>query len=323
VKRPAESGLSEMDAEADKLIEEMERNWSPETLAKAEEFEKRSPEHERCLERNVLRRNSLPPDWLDRSTETTQPSARERAERVIPTRWRWAGVVAAALVAISIAVWIAVAGLRVEDRHPSPAVERVALTRAAQIALTDGSDLLLYAGTRATERMEEDRREITLTEGGLSVRVAKDARRPFSVVTSNAEVVAEGTQFNLLRRSGGTDVCVREGVVRISSRAGSMRLSSGDSITVADGGEFIPVHPAGGSSSSPVVHFNRMPLLEIAAALNNVNCSVQFEVAPDVAGRVVSAYLDLSRPEIWKVILERDPALRVEPRMGLIRVMRR
>lgn len=321
MKRAAGQDESEMEAEARRLIDELKSNWCEATLARVEEFESRSPRHERCLEEQILRRHALPANWLDRSVVTAQRPvpAPEQRHRMRTAAWRWGGITATLLL-VTVAMVVA---WKLASRHSSLALERTATAQASPVALTDGSDLLLYAGSRAIERTERNRREIALVEGGLSVRVEKDPERSFLVITPNTEVVAEGTQFSVIRRSGGTDVCVREGVVRVSSRAGSMRLRSGDSISVADSGEFTLPEIAIGSSASRLTHFNNTTLAQIAAAFNKVNCSVQFEVAPDVAGQRVNASLDLSRPEIWTVILERDPTLRLETGMGLVRVIGR
>jgi ferric-dicitrate binding protein FerR (iron transport regulator) len=341
-----ESDESEIGAEALELIDELERNVSEATLAKVDEFMNRSPAHAQCFEERVLLLNSLPRELFARADPILPRSARETKRRAVSSRWGWVGVAAAAatIAAVAVITWSQV------DLRSSPSEKLTASEESREIALPDGSNLLLYRGASATAHMRPDKRTVHLAEGGVAVQVEKDFRRPFTVITDDAEILAVGTEFNVIRRDGRTDVCVREGLVRVSRDGRVKELKAGESIAVlSSSGEFVALDgsdatPGGGteaqtgsgrSASKPEVarlarssdalirHFSNATLTDIAAAFNEVNCSVQLEVAPDVGGPPLNADLDLSRPEQWASDLAAvDASLRTEAKMGLIRIAR-
>jgi ferric-dicitrate binding protein FerR (iron transport regulator) len=314
VRRKRESDRFEMEAEAERLIEQLKSNWCASTLAKVDEFERRSPEHAQCLDECIWRRRS----WhAERAMKP--PQARPRRPGGAQSRTgRWVSLAAGLAVATGLTV------LALRSNGDARSVERVAPTQALAVALADGSDLLLYAGARAIERVKLSHREIALLEGGLSVRDANDdGLHPLSIITPDAEVVSNGMHVNIIRRHRGTDVCVTEGVAQVFGRAGSTQLRAGDAVRVVAGGGFQSLEVAAQVRGTPLTRFRDTSLRDVAAAFNRMNCSIQFEVAPEVVHYRINASVDLARPEIWTVILERDPMLRVNPRPGLIRIAAR
>lgn len=82
--------------------------------------------------------------------------------------------------------------------------------------LEDGSVVVLNTDTRVRVEYSATQRHIELLRGEALFQVEHDASRPFTVSTNQTRIRAVGTQFNVRRRSGDTDVAVIEGIVQIS-----------------------------------------------------------------------------------------------------------
>ena len=85
--------------------------------------------------------------------------------------------------------------------------------------LDDGSVVYLNTNSHLEVNYSKAVRQVRLVEGEALFVVEHDAARPFIVSTGTANIRAVGTQFNVYRRSHGTDVAVVEGVVQVTTAA--------------------------------------------------------------------------------------------------------
>jgi transmembrane sensor len=85
------------------------------------------------------------------------------------------------------------------------------------VVLDDGSLVTLNTASRIEVKLGKKHRLVRLVSGEALFQVARDAARPFDVVTGNTTVRAVGTQFNVDKRTTATTVTVVEGKIAVSS----------------------------------------------------------------------------------------------------------
>lgn len=85
------------------------------------------------------------------------------------------------------------------------------------VRLDDGSTVDLNAESKIRVRFSARERRLELLKGQALFRVARDATRPFLVLTNTTQVRAVGTEFDVNRRSSDTVVTVLEGRVAVLS----------------------------------------------------------------------------------------------------------
>lgn len=106
--------------------------------------------------------------------------------------------------------------------------------------LPDGSLLALGGGTRVSIIDGPDERRVRLHEGELYVTVKHEPARPFLVAVDGLEVIATGTEFDVLRTTARTVVTVADGsvVARYEGRRIELPgdvLRAGQQLVLADG----------------------------------------------------------------------------------------
>ena len=89
--------------------------------------------------------------------------------------------------------------------------------------LPDGSQIWMEPGTRLNIDYTPEFRDITVLQGGIYIKVAKDASRPLRVGVGDLVARAVGTEFAASNWAGHPRVEVREGVVDVLS--GDLRLA--------------------------------------------------------------------------------------------------
>lgn len=165
------------------------------------------------------------------------------------------------------------------SQQPAPVARWLADERAGtgeirQVALADGSNIILNSGSAVNIRIDANERRVTLLAGDLQADVAHDpAGRPFIVSSRDGEARALGTRYLVSQRAQDTQVDVLESRVQVGTHArptATALLAAGQSVTMRDGamGE---VHASGvgtGSWISARLIFDNAPLSEVIAELS-------------------------------------------------------
>jgi len=148
------------------------------------------------------------------------------------------------------------------------------------IPLEDGSSVELNSRSRLKVSFTEDVRAVELLEGQALFRVAKNAKRPFVVLSGRTSVRVVGTQFDVYRKSSGTIVTVVEGKVAVvpkmpaGSSAAETYVSAGQQLTVTLSSAS-PPKPANVAIATAWTEkklvFESTPLKEVVEEFNRYN----------------------------------------------------
>jgi transmembrane sensor len=101
---------------------------------------------------------------------------------------------------------------------PSGATYATVIGEQRSVVLADGSIIELNTQSSVRTRFSAAERTVELLQGEAIFKVAKDAQRPFRVLSGSSQIVALGTAFNVYARNAGTVVTVIEGRVRVSRK---------------------------------------------------------------------------------------------------------
>lgn len=117
------------------------------------------------------------------------------------------------------------------------------------VALADGSTLLLDAGSAADAVFDATRRSVTLLRGEAYFAVAPDAARPFTVRAGELTVTVTGTAFTVGLTERSVSVALAHGSVKLQRESGGeeILLRPGERVEVERGGGAVqtaPVDPA-------------------------------------------------------------------------------
>jgi transmembrane sensor len=130
-----------------------------------------------------------------------------------PQTWRlaatWSAGLAAAALTVGVLIWPAPQGVTRE-------VFEAPSGRPLSASLDDGSAIRLNGGSDIRTTFDRRKREVHLRGEGFFA-VAKDAKRPFSVITATHRVTALGTRFNVDERSeGAVEISLLEGRIEVA-----------------------------------------------------------------------------------------------------------
>lgn len=101
------------------------------------------------------------------------------------------------------------------------------------IALEDGSTIELNTASVVSVNFKDSAREVSLRAGEAMFNVAKDAARPFRVLTRDRVITAVGTAFSVRREGQETRVVVSEGTVAVSLLGEGRSATQGKTYLVA------------------------------------------------------------------------------------------
>lgn len=146
------------------------------------------------------------------------PSAAPPRTHVVRRRWP-------AAMAATVALAVAGTFMALRVAAPSEAMYRTAVGERRSVHLDDGTRVDLDAGTQISVRYGSGSRHVALEQGRAFFQVAKDAARPFDVVTDAGGVRALGTQFEVSQVAGAADVALYEGSVELRARDGAQAPS--------------------------------------------------------------------------------------------------
>lgn len=120
------------------------------------------------------------------------------------------------LIAASIMLFITFSIL-FQPNGPIAHIHKSGIGEMDTIMLNDGTVITLNTDTEISVAMSPDERKVLLVHGEAYFDVAKDTKRPFSVIIGKDVVRAVGTSFNIKHRTEVTRVTVTEGVVEVKS----------------------------------------------------------------------------------------------------------
>lgn len=160
------------------------------------------------------------------------------AARRFARTYRWAGLVAASLLAITLGLITMHRFISPRDLPPDEFSTRTA--EQIEITLADGSRVWLGPKSKLSVRFTKAQRGIQLTAGEAFFSVKKDPSRPFVVSSISGDITAVGTAFNVRAIDNHVTVSVSEGVVTVAPKTPSeaikpaqVRVASGQQVTFA------------------------------------------------------------------------------------------
>lgn len=180
---------------------------------------------------------------------------------------------------------------------PQPQSFATAIGEIRQIALPDGSRLVLDSGSRVEARFGPSERLLTLSEGRARFIVAHEAR-PFIVRAASNDVVATGTIFDVSLTQDRLAVVLLEGSVEVRQRrdgqnASAHRLAAGQRLVISGAAPGVSQRATRGETLWPsgMLEFEDTPLREAVALVNRYS-RVQLRLADGRIGalRVSGAY---------------------------------
>lgn len=220
---------------------------------------------------------------------------------------RWKAV----LLAVAVLVLAGMATLWITALSPfrsSPAPAAPALTtrigEVRQVALADGSQLILDTDTRVLTAFTRERRWIELRRGRVRVVVARDKIRPFIVRVGNREIVTAGVMFDVSHRDG-IDIHMLHGSVEIrdaSHKAGPERLvlQTGERLLIPAAAGAVPIRSRAPDADRQWVDeiqgFRDVPVRDIIDRANAYGTE-KIELAdPATGSRRISGQINIRSP---------------------------
>jgi transmembrane sensor len=128
-----------------------------------------------------------------------------------------------------------------------------------EIQLTDGSRLLLNTNSAVSVEFNESIRQITLHHGQANFTVAKDAHRPFEVVSDGLIVRALGTVFEVYNaNSSEISVTVQEHAIAARIQTGTQTTAEQYLASVnVQQGQQLRYHPGGTLNQPEPIELNQ------------------------------------------------------------------
>jgi transmembrane sensor len=172
-----------------------------------------------------------------------------------------------------------------------------AIGEIREIALPDGSQLVLDSSSRVEARFTDSERVLTLTEGRARFIVAHESR-PFIVRAASNEVVATGTIFDVSLIQSRLAVVLIEGTVEVRQRrggrsGGAQRLDAGQRLVISGEAAAVRQRATRGETLWPtrMLEFDNTPLQEAVVLVNRYS-RVQLRLGDARIGdlRVSGAY---------------------------------
>ncbi len=158
------------------------------------------------------------------------------------TKAFWPMAAAAVLLMTVVAGWVTYNDTTAEIvRYYTPVGEQ------KNIKLDDGSSIVLNTNSILDVEFDSEIRRVVMIRGQANFNVAKDTRRPFTVVAGDGRVTALGTEFDVYMAAFRTVVTLMEGSVQVDwpqeQGAGNsqapewqaVRLKAGQQVEIRDG----------------------------------------------------------------------------------------
>lgn len=207
-------------------------------------------------------------------------------------RWRWAfggiAVAAAAVIATLVPLWPL--QLWPGTAPNGPVVYQTGTGALQDVALRDGSAIVLGARTKLTVAYSSQRRAITLFRGQAWFKDVHNPHWPFVVTAGDGTITAVGTAFVVTRYSDRVVVAVTEGTVLVKARPSGLPsqglgpggilkpvltpipVSRGNELAFGENGTLSPIKPMDTQAVTAWTHgrliFDNQPLRVVVEAVN-------------------------------------------------------
>lgn len=195
------------------------------------------------------------------------------------------------------------------------------------VTLSDGSSVLLNAGSALSVDLSEGRRSLVLHEGQATFTVAHDADRPFVVEARSGRTRAVGTVFDIDIRPDEVVVTVVEGKVAITTDAVP------EKVVVANGDERVR-YASGAPSDAEAIDsdietawrrgkliFDRRSLGDVVSEIERYRGGQIVIVNDRLRELAVTGVFDLSDPDAILRTIEETLPVRVT-RLPLVTILR-
>jgi transmembrane sensor len=251
-------------------------------------------------------------------SERVSHEARDR-QTVSRTRRLWLSGIAAVSALCALGLGLHVRGGFAEDAFATQIGEQ------RTVELGDSSRVTLNTDSAIRVDFSRKTRRVELRHGEAVFKVARDAARPFRVLTRNGIVQAIGTEFNVYDRPDGTDVVVLEGHVLLMARAAdssqiespSQHLVAGEEARIAFDGS---IHKAEHADLARVLawskrrlKFDNVPLEEMVREFSRYHRDVRLRIDGVAEGsHHYSGIFDADDPTALERFLSRETDLRLE-----------
>lgn len=250
-----------------------------------------------------------------RATEADASPVRRPQTRA----WR----IAAAIVVVAGAAILYSFGTGNESR-----TYRTAVGAREDVALTDGSKLVLNTDSQIRASMDRDRRLVSLDRGEVYFEVAHDAAHPFIVNAGDKRVTVLGTKFSVRRDGDRVGVSVVEGqvLVDVVDAEPAVRfsvLAPNDTIAAVPGhvthGVRTPEQIVNDLSwRQGQVVFDQMTLAQAADEFNRYNTKKLVIATPAVEAVRIGGRFDVANVEAFARLLRQGFGLSVHETDGRI-----
>lgn len=172
------------------------------------------------------------------------------------------------------------------------------------IALADGSDITMGAGTAIAVRYTDDVRTVTLLKGEAFFRVKHDSARVFTVRAGAVTLRDIGTQFDVRKSRDHLTLAVRDGLVGLSAPTShvidELRVKAGEEIELTDGSANVirrPVDPdTVGSWSTGQFTIDSISIADLTEVLKRYSRGYVILRGPVPASVRVGGVYDLTHP---------------------------
>ena len=217
-----------------------------------------------------------------------EPEAESEAPARARRPWRiWIRVAAAAaIVAGTLGVQHVFLGNQ-ESPMPMQSIS-VPVAQRLSLVLADGTTVWLNSATtlRFPGDFRGDTRQVEV-DGEAYFKVAKDAKRPFTVVTDHGDVVATGTEFNVNAYDSEASVTLSDGKVDVVDSENMVSLLPGEHLVIKDGRRIITKNVDLNKYCSwrnGILIFEDEPIHNICRRLQQIY-NVEFEIDPSLTNR--------------------------------------
>ncbi|MGE4430988.1 MAG: FecR family protein [Sphingobium sp.] len=223
---------------------------------------------------------------------------------------------AVVLIALILLILVIMVGARVMFLSPSPSSPATAgpaletrIGEVRQIALADGSQLILDTDTRIITAFTRKQRWIEVQQGRVRIVVGRDKIRPFLVRVGAREIVTTGAMFDVRHREGaGTGIHMIQGSIEIHNAdppedgAGREKiiLPSGENLLFPAAPDAAPVRsralPSDGQWVDEIQGFKDVPAGDIIAQANAYGTDAIELADPAMASERITGQINIRSP---------------------------